>query len=323
MPLGDGGEDGQVAVWELGRNGGGNLLRCVLLHPRLAPGDGPGEALNDVGILFQVTGGGEVGGVGDLTALLADGAEDVTLPGQLHFGGGGLEEGGVVPGAAGKRPGHHVELHGGVHGDVYPRLQAVLPEDVLQGHLRHAAFAAAENRAAPEILPGEVSRLPAHQEGAIPLGELGEDDGSVLLLLVMNVDAGLRPGKAHVRLARQHGGHHLVGPAAVGKLNVQALLLKEALAQGHVLGGVEDGMGDLTEAQGHGCFLRRGAAAAGGGCQNPQGGENCGSFSHSITPKRFPKNFSNRSTPWYMTTAAADRIRMLAITRSMLKTWEP
>ena len=139
----------------------------------------------------------------------------------------------------------------------------------------------------------------------------------------MDVDAGLRACEADVRLACQHGGHHLVGPAAVAELDGKALFLKKALAQGHILGSVEDGMGHFAQAQGLDLLLRRGAAAAGGGSQDPQGGENCGSFSHSITPKRFPKSFSNRSTPWYITTAAADRIRMLAITRSMLKTWEP
>ena len=139
----------------------------------------------------------------------------------------------------------------------------------------------------------------------------------------MDVDAGFRAVEANVRLARQHGGHHLVSSAAVGKLNGKPFLFKEALTQGHILGGVEDGMGDFAEAQGLGLPLRRGAAATGGGCQEPQGGENRGDFSHSITPKRFPKVFSNRSTPWYITTAATDRIRMLAITRSILKTWEP
>ena len=155
---------------------------------------------------------------------------------------------GFVAVAAGEGPGHHVELHRGVHHRVPLGLDAPLPQHIFQGHLRHAAGPAPDDGPAPDVLPGEGPRLPAHQEGAVPLGQLGKDHGMVLLALVHHIDGGLRPGQAHVRLAGHNGGHDLVGAAAIGQLHLQPLLAEEALAHGHILRRVEHRVGDLAQA---------------------------------------------------------------------------
>ena len=70
----------------------------------------------------------------------------------------------------------------------------------------------------------------------------------VLLALIHHVDGGLRPRQAHVRLAGHHGGHDLIGAAAVGQLHLQPLLAEEALAHGHILRRVEHRVSDLAQA---------------------------------------------------------------------------
>ena len=219
----------------------------MLRHPLLPPGDGVGELLHHVGVVFQIALGGKIGGVGHVAALGAQGAEDIALPRLDHLGGAGLKEGHVVPVAAGEGPGHHVELHRGVHRGVHVGLHAVLPHHVLQCHLRHAAQTSADDGLALHVVPGEGGVGAAHQEGAVPLGQLGEDPGIVLLALVVDVDAALAAGQADVALTGHHGGHHLVGAAAVGQLDVQPLVGKEAQLHGHVLRRVEDGVGHLVE----------------------------------------------------------------------------
>lgn len=82
-------------------------------------------------------------------------------------------------------------------------------------------------------------------EGAVAGGELAHHLGVVLPALVVDVNRGFRAHQADVRLAREQGGHGLVGAAGVGQLDGQALLLEVALFHGDVLGGVEHRMGHL------------------------------------------------------------------------------
>ena len=141
------------------------------------------------------------------------------------------------------------------------------------------------------------------------------------LALVIHIDAGLRAGQTDIRLAGDYGGHHLVGSAAVDQLHLQALLGKEALAQGHILGRIEDGVGDLVEP--HHCFFIRLSAGAQSRNHHQYSQNKCQDLFHSPFPQKRFKIFSTHSTSWYITTAAAARITTLVITRSMLNTWEP
>ena len=238
----------QVRVRELVTDGLRHLAVRVLRHPLLGQGHGVDEALDRLRIRLHIAAVGKIRGIRNLAAFLADGAQDIPLPRLLHLGGGGLKQGHIVPVAAGEGPGHHVELHRGVHHRVPLGLNAPLPQHIFQGHLRHAAGPAPDDGPAPDVLPGEGPRLPAHQEGAVPLGQLGKDHGMVLLALVHHIDGGLRACQAHVRLTGHHGGHDLVGAAAVGQLHLQPLLAEEALAHGHILRRVEHRVGDLAQA---------------------------------------------------------------------------
>ena len=320
MSGGDGLQLLQARVRKLIHNGLGHLSVRVLGHPFLGLGNGVYEPLGGVGIIFQPAEIGKVGGVGNLAALLADGGEHIALAGGLHLSGSGLKEGHIVPLAAGEGPGHHVELHGGIYRYVHSGGQAVLPQDIFQGHLRHAALAAADDSLAPEILPGEGTLCAAHQERAVPFGQLGNDLGVVGLALVIHIDAGLRPRQADVRLAGDHSSHDLVGPAAVGKLHLQALGRKESLAHGHILGRIKHRVGDLVEPHHCGVLLAAGAQPR---HDHQCSQQKCQQFFHSPFPQKRFKNFSTHSTSRYITTAAAARITTLVMTRSMLNTWEP
>ena len=214
----------------------------MLRHPLLGPGNGIDKALDRLRVGVHIAAGSEIRGVRDLAALLADRAQNIPLSGLLHLRGGGLKQGHIVPVAAGKGPGHHVELHRGIHHGVPLGLHAVLPQHIFQRHLRHTAGPAADDGFAPDLIPGEGPQRPAHQERAVPLGQLGKDHGMVLLALIHHIDGGLRAG--------HHGGHDLIGAAAVGQLHVQPLLPEEALAHGHILRRVEHRVGDLAEPDG-------------------------------------------------------------------------
>ena len=72
-------------------------------------------------------------------------------------------------------------------------------------------------------------------------------------------------------------------PAAVGQLDLQPLVGKEAQAHGGVLGGVEHGVGHLVEPEGHGLGRFFSAGAQG---EKQQGEKQQGQyFLHAITPK--------------------------------------
>ena len=279
----DGLQHVKAGVGELIADGLRHLAVRVLRDPALGPGNGVGEALHHVGMRGHITLAGEIGSIGDLAGGFADGTQDVAVTGPLHLGGGGLKQRHIVPLTTGEGTGHHVELHGGVHHRVHLRHHAVLLHDVLQRHLRHTALAAADDRGAPQVLPGEAAAGAAHQERTVPLGELGKDHGVVVLALIVDIDAALRPRQTDVGAAGHHGGHDLIRPAAVGQLHVQPLVGEEAQAHGHVLRRVEHGVCHLVEPH------RGGTAAAAAGEQHrkQQGGdaEKCQQFLHDRTPQ--------------------------------------
>ena len=260
----------------------------MIVDPLLAAVDGVDEALDGVGLFIQEALGGEIGGIGDLAAFLADGGQHHALARQLGLGGGGLKEGHIVRVAADEGPGHHVELHRGIHLGVHSRDDPVLLHHVFQGHFRHAALASADDLLAFEVFPGKVLLLAPHQEGAVPAGELGEDPGRVVVLRQEHIDAGLRPRQADIGLAREHAGHHLVRAPAVHQVDLQALLLKEAQAQGHVLGRVEHRMGDFADLHG---FPQSGAG------DQQQHQQQYSDFLHAIPPTCFLIAFSSIATP--------------------------
>ena len=137
---------------------------------------------------------------------------------------------------------------------------AVAVHDIFQRHLRHTSCAAADDGFALQILPAEILIGAAHQERAVPFGELGKQHGIVLLALVIHIDAGFGPGQTDVRLTGHHGGHDLVGAAAVAQHHIQSLIGKEALADGHILRRIEHRMCDLRQAHGDQVLLLSAAA---------------------------------------------------------------
>ena len=148
----------------------------------------------------------------------------------------------------------------------------MLADNIFQGHVGHPALSAGEDPGPPKLLPGKVRiRLPGHQEGAVPAGQLGKDLGVVLLPLIVDIDGSLRPGKADLHVVRENGGHHLVGPLAVGEFDLDACIVKEAQVDGGVLRGVKNRMGHLTETD---LFLRLwGCAAPCQGQEDQDGGK--------------------------------------------------
>jgi len=269
IPLHHGGEQLDAGIGEGGGHDFRHLPGGVRGHPLLPLIDGAGEAFDEIRVFLDIAFLGEIGGVGNFAALLADGGHDIALAFGLQHGGGGLEQGDVIPGAAGEGARHQGELDAVVQGDVLIRIHAVFADDVFERHIGHAALAAGQNGLAPDLIPGEGGVLfPAHQEGAVPLGHLGEDLGIVLLALVVHIDGGLGAGEADVDIPREDGGHDLIGPLAVGQLDVDALLAEKAQLDGRVLRGVEDGVGDLAD--GH--LVARRFAAAASGQQGNEGG---------------------------------------------------
>ena len=209
------------------------------------------------------------------------------MSGPLHLGGSGLKQRHIAPLPTGKGACHHVELHGGIHHRVHLRNDAVLLHHILQRHLRHAALAAADDRTAPQIVPREAAAGASHQKRAVPLGELGEDHRVIVLALIINVDAALRPCQADIGAAGHHGGHDLIRTAAVGQLHLQSLVGKKTLLHGHILRRIEYGVGHLVEPDGDGRGLLSAAAAAGEQHRQQQGGETekCQQFLHARTPQ--------------------------------------
>ena len=294
----------------------------MALHPVKSPLHGPAERRRRVGVLLQILLGGKVGGIGYFSALLADRKENISLPGHLHLRGGGFKQGHVVPLAAGKCPGHHVELHAGVHVGIHSRHDAVLLHHVFQRHFRHTALAPADNVLAAQIVPGEVPVFPSHEERAVALGQLSDDHRAVLFPLLINIHAALRPCQAYVTLPGHHGGHDLIRSAAVGQLDGQSLFFKKAQFQCRILWRIEHGVGHLIESDGDGLpfFLTTAAQKC------PHKGhstQNCSKFFHVETPNKSFSRFSAHSTPRYIATAATASRRTLVITRSMLNTWDP
>ena len=160
-------------------------------------------------------------------------------------------------------------------------------QHVLQRHLRHAALAAANDGLAPQVLPVEGLIGAAHEEGAVPACQLAKHHRIVVFALIINVDAAFRPGKADVALTRYHGGHHLVGSAAVGQLHRKAFLLKKTKLHGHILRRVKYGMGHFVETdRGQPFAAIPGAAATQQRQQHQSGKHRCDDFFHAFTPNK-------------------------------------
>ena len=132
-------EHGHARVRKLRSDDLGGLGRVVLGDPFQRAGDRIGKALHHVRVLPDVRLRGEVGRVRDLAALLPDGREDISLARLRDLGGRRLKERDKIAVAAGERPGHHVELHRRIHIGIRAGDNAVLPHDVFERHLRHAA----------------------------------------------------------------------------------------------------------------------------------------------------------------------------------------
>ena len=114
----------------------------------------------------------------------------------------------------------------------------------------------------------------------------------IVLALIVDIDARLRPGETDVRLPGEHRRHDLVGAAAVGQLDIQPLIGEKPLLQRHVLRRVEHRMRHFTQADGGRLLLTAGA-------QNHQHQRRQNPTKkpfHCVTPNRFLKNFSSHST---------------------------
>lgn len=270
-------------IRELRGDGLGHLTVRVGENPLLRPRDGVCEALHHVRMRRHVALARKIRRVRNLAALRADGAENIALPGQLHLRGRRLKERDIVAAAAAEGPGHHVKLHGRVDHGVLLRHKAVLAQDVLERHLRHAAGTSADHGFAAQILPREALVRPPHEERTVALGQLGEDARIVVLTLIIDVDAGLRPRKADVRLAGDDRRHDLVGAAAVRQLDLQPLVGEEALTHRDILRCIEHGMGNLVQPQ-DGLLIRLPAAGA-QRREHPQRQHQRSHFLHWITPQ--------------------------------------
>ena len=264
-----------------------------MLHdPFLCAGDGIGEALHDVRVVLHVRLRGKVGRIRDLAALLPDGRKDVPLARLRDLGGRRLKERDKVAVSTGEGTGHHVELHGRVHGRIRAGDDTVLPHDVFERHLRHAARAAADDGLAAQQLPAEGHILAPDEKRPVALRELAEHDRVIVLALIVDIDARLRPGETDVRLPGEHRRHDLVGAAAVGQLDIQPFIGEKALLQRHVLRRVEHRMCHFAQADGGRLLLAAGA-------QNHQHQRRQNPTKkpfHCVTPNRFLKNFSSHST---------------------------
>ena len=140
---------------------------------------------------------------------------------------------------------------------------------------------------APQILQVKGNVLPAHQERAVAGCQLAEHHRMIVLALIVNVDAALRPRQTDVALSGDHGGHHLVGPAAVGQLNGKAFIGEEAQLHGHILRRVEHRMGHFVQAYRGQFRLCRPRAAAAEQRQQHQGGQHrCEDLFHAFTPNK-------------------------------------
>ena len=250
------------------------------------------KALHHVRVLPDVRLRGEVGRIRDLAALLPDGREDIPLARLRDLGGRRLKERDKIAVTAGKRPGHHVELHRRIHVGIRAGDDAVLPHDVFERHLRHAARATADDGPAAQQLPRKRHILSSDEKRSVALRELAEHDRVIVLTLVVHVDARLRSGETDVRLPGDDGGHDLVGAAAVAQFDLQPLIREKALFQRHILRRVEHRVCHLAQADG-GRLLR--AAGAQGRRQQYRQNPTKKSF-HCVTPNRFLNPFSSHST---------------------------
>ena len=264
----------------------------MLGDPFQRAGDRIGKALHHVRVLPDVRLRGEVGRVRDLAALLPDGREDISLARLRDLGGRRLKERDKIAVAAGERPGHHVELHRRIHIGIRAGDNAVLPHDVFERHLRHAARAPADDRPAAQQLPRKRHILSPDEKRPVALRELAEHDRVIVLALIVHIDARLRSGETDVRLPGEHRRHDLVGAAAVGQLDLQPLVREKPLLQRHVLRRVEHRMCHLAQADG-GRLLR--AAGAQGHQQQYRQNPTKKPF-HCVTPNRFLNPFSSHST---------------------------
>jgi len=139
-----------VSVRKLRRYGLRGLSGGVLLYPLLALCNRVNKILHRFRILGYIVLGRKIRGIRNFAALTAYGGKYISLAGFDKFSGGWLEQRYVVALAAGEGPGHHVELHRGVHAGIPSGDDAVLPHDVFKSHLGHASGSAADDGFSPD-----------------------------------------------------------------------------------------------------------------------------------------------------------------------------
>ena len=121
-------------------------------------------------------------------------------------------------------------------------------QDILEDHLRHAAFSSAQDVGPFQVFPGKVRHLLAgYKEIAGPLGELGEVDYVVSGAFIVGVDRGFRAHKPNVRAVGEDGGHCLVSAKSGHQFQVDAFFLEISFFDGHIHGRIEDGVSHLVE----------------------------------------------------------------------------
>jgi len=127
-------------------------------------------------------------------------------------------------------------------------INIVLFQDKFEDHLGHAAFASPKNIGAFEVLPSEIIHgLSRNKEIAGPLCELGKIDDVIIGSLVVDIDGRLASHKSDIRFTGYQSSSHLVGAETGYQSQVDALLFKISVFNGHVLGGVKDRMCDLIQ----------------------------------------------------------------------------
>ena len=231
------------------------------------PLKGVGKFLNDIGMLFNITAFGAVGGVGNVAGFHAAGSHHIAGPFLFQRSGGRFKFYGEISLAAGKRGCCGAEVDTLIDIHICFRIQTLLLQDIFENHFRHSAFAAAKNIFPFQITPFKVRHfLPGHHKISGPLGSLREIDHRIIGAFQIGVHGRLRAHKADLGIPGNDGGHHLVGAVAVHQIQLDSLLLKISFLNGHILGRVEDGMSHLIEGHLHGFLL---LAVAGGSLRFP------------------------------------------------------
>ena len=183
-------------------------MRLHIIHAFL---QGIGESLDDIRVFLYITLLRAGRRVGHIAAVLAKGSDDIAFPLGFQRGGAGFELNCIISLAFGKCGGSGSEVDILVDLQIRSRIDAVFLQDILKDHLRHAAFAAAEDQMPFQVIPGEIRHFLARdEEVAGALGELGKIHHVVGGAFCVSVDRGFRSHEADIRLAGNDGGHRFV-----------------------------------------------------------------------------------------------------------------